>query len=319
MNRSRYLAKSRLRRPRALFAALAISLAGSVHAGAPSVASLSGAPTSTQLQWAARFEHGEGIPRDVGRAVQLYCLAASRGSSEAQYQLGWMYANGRGVPRDDALAAAWFRKAAAKGDAISQRLLIAFGKVKMKSASCVGPTRGAGAGVVQVAYRAAPRVDFESTPERRQIVAWVREMAPEYQLDPDLVLAVLAMESGFSSSAVSPKNAQGLMQLIPETADRFGVQDAFDPVQNLRGGMAYLRWLLAFFGGDVPLALAGYNAGEKAVERYGGVPPYPETQAYVSRIVQRYGKIWHPPVAGVVEPSTLISAAAARVQAENKP
>lgn len=79
------------------------------------------------------------------------------------------------------------------------------------------------------------------------------------------MLAVIEAESGFNSQARSVKNAQGLMQLIPETAERFGVQDPYDPVQNLQGGMAYLRWLLAYFQGDVRLSLAGYNAGEGAV------------------------------------------------------
>jgi soluble lytic murein transglycosylase-like protein len=106
-------------------------------------------------------------------------------------------------------------------------------------------------------------------------------------LDPELVLALIEAESNFNPRALSPKNAQGLMQLIPATAERFGVRDAWDPEQNLRGGMAYLRWLLARFKGNVQLALAGYNAGEGAVERHGGIPPYAETRAYVSHIIAR--------------------------------
>jgi soluble lytic murein transglycosylase-like protein len=82
--------------------------------------------------------------------------------------------------------------------------------------------------------------------------------------------------------------------LIPATAERFGVENPYDPVQNLRGGMAYLRWLLAYFQGDVRLTLAGYNAGEGAVVRHGGVPPYAETQAYVDRITRVYGQPVHP-------------------------
>ena len=96
-------------------------------------------------------------------------------------------------------------------------------------------------------------------------------------------------ESNFNPQARSPKDAQGLMQLIPATADRFGVKDVWDPEQNLNGGMAYLRWLLDHFDGDVKLALAGYNAGEGAVEKHGGVPPYQETQSYVARILRRLG------------------------------
>jgi Transglycosylase SLT domain len=117
----------------------------------------------------------------------------------------------------------------------------------------------------------------------------VNKLAPKYDLDPRLVLAVIAVESNFHAAAVSPKNAQGLMQLIPGTAKRFGVQDPFNPSDNIRGGMLYLRWLLKTFNGNVSLALAGYNAGEKAVERYKGVPPYNETRQYVKKIHQLYG------------------------------
>jgi soluble lytic murein transglycosylase-like protein len=84
------------------------------------------------------------------------------------------------------------------------------------------------------------------------------------------------------------------MQLIPATARRFGVDDPLEPLQNLRGGMAYLRWLIARFEGDLRLALAGYNAGEGVVQRYGGIPPYAETRAYVRKILRRYGSDRHP-------------------------
>ena len=80
------------------------------------------------------------------------------------------------------------------------------------------------------------------------------------------------------------------MQLLPTTAKRFGVKNPWDPEQNIKGGMAYLQWLLDYFGGDVRLALAAYNAGERAVERHGGIPPYEETRAYVAKVLQIYGK-----------------------------
>jgi len=125
--------------------------------------------------------------------------------------------------------------------------------------------------------------------EREDVRGLVRKLAPKYSLDPQLVLAVIEAESNFDPKASSPKNAQGLMQLIPATAQRFGVTDPWNPEQNLHGGMAYLRWLLDHFEGDIKLALAGYNAGEQAVELYGGIPPYTETQSYVKRIVKRLG------------------------------
>ncbi|MCW5639195.1 MAG: lytic transglycosylase domain-containing protein, partial [Rubrivivax sp.] len=117
------------------------------------------------------------------------------------------------------------------------------------------------------------------------IVNFVKLVAPDYKLEPQLVLAIIATESNFDPLALSPKKAQGLMQLIPDTAARFKVRDPLDPAQNIRGGMAYLRWLMAYFQGDIALVAAGYNAGERAVERYLGVPPYAETREYVRRIL----------------------------------
>ena len=116
------------------------------------------------------------------------------------------------------------------------------------------------------------------------VVRYVNTVAPEYKLDPSLVLTFMQVESNFDAWAVSPKNAQGLMQVLPETAARFGIRNVRDPVQNMRAGMAYLRWLMAYFQGDVTLVAAAYNAGEKAVERYLGVPPYAETRLYVLKI-----------------------------------
>ncbi len=112
--------------------------------------------------------------------------------------------------------------------------------------------------------------------------------ARRHGLDPDLVMAVVSVESGFRPRAVSPKGAQGLMQLMPKTASSLGVADAFDPAQNLDGGTRHLGQLLTLYGGDLTRALAAYNAGEGAVDRHGGVPPYRETRAYVKKVLERY-------------------------------
>jgi soluble lytic murein transglycosylase-like protein len=141
------------------------------------------------------------------------------------------------------------------------------------------------------------------------LVKFIELAAPEYGLQPHLVWTVIATESNFDAQAVSPKDAQGLMQLIPATAQRFGVRNAFDPVQNIRGGMAYLRWLMARFEGDLRLVAAAYNAGEGAVERYLGVPPFAETRLYVLKIRAGVaGQTHHPFDPSAAEPSPVIDA-----------
>ncbi|HET9955488.1 MAG TPA: transglycosylase SLT domain-containing protein [Polyangiaceae bacterium] len=116
----------------------------------------------------------------------------------------------------------------------------------------------------------------------------IREAAALYQIPEELVRAVIKVESDFDPRAVSPANARGLMQLIPETAERMLVTDIFDPRENILGGTRYLRVLANLFSGDIQLTLAGYNAGEGAVMRHGGIPPYPETRDYVSRVLAYY-------------------------------
>jgi hypothetical protein len=117
----------------------------------------------------------------------------------------------------------------------------------------------------------------------------IRRHAERERVDPRLVKSVMLIESNFNPRAVSRKGARGLMQLMPGTAQRYGVRDSFDPHENIRGGTAYLSDLLGMFGGDLIRTLAAYNAGEGAVQRYRGVPPYPETQEYVRRAMLVYG------------------------------
>jgi len=118
----------------------------------------------------------------------------------------------------------------------------------------------------------------------------VNEASGRYRLDPDLVNSVIKAESGFNVRAVSPKGAQGLMQLMPGTASQLGVQNAFDPQANVEGGTKYLRELLEKYNFELVKALAAYNAGPQKVQRFGGVPPYYETRAYVARVVKDFNK-----------------------------
>ncbi len=224
---------------------------------------------------AGRHELAKGVARNYHKAFQLYCIAAALGNAEARYNLGRMYFNGRGLKRSKPLAVGWFQKAAALGDDFAEnrlkQLLAVSGK---KDSSCPLP--------------------HSKKPDKEEIEAWVRIIAPVQTIDPKLVLAVIQAESAFNSKALSNKNAQGLMQLIPKTARRFGVNDSWNPIENILGGTRYIRWLMRHFKGDVKTVLAAYNAGEKAVKRHNGIPPYRETRQYVSKIMARYKKEKHP-------------------------
>ena len=121
--------------------------------------------------------------------------------------------------------------------------------------------------------------------------AVIADAARSSAIDPKLVKSVMLIESAFNPAAVSRKGARGLMQLMPDTALHYGVRNSFDPAENISGGARHLAYLLGLYGGDLPRALAAYNAGEAAVARYGGVPPYSETRLYVSKgLAAYYGK-----------------------------
>jgi soluble lytic murein transglycosylase-like protein len=259
-------------------------LAMTVNAGATAPSSPAvHPPAATEPQalvaLALRYEHAEGVPRDFDRAVALFCRASDAGSGEGAYNLAIMRLYGRGIERSEAKAVFWLGRARERAHAHASTLLERLhAEPEPDRALC----RRDGAG--SAGLPAAPAA----------IAAIVNRLAPDFQLDPDLVNAVIAVESGYRANAVSPRNAQGLMQLIPATAARFGVADPFDPAQNIRGGMMYLRFLLRLFDGDVTLAFAAYNAGEGAVIEHGGVPPYPETRLYVEKLRRYYDRPYHP-------------------------
>lgn len=266
---------------------------------------------------AKALEHGEnGMPRDPVRAAELYCRAARYGDAEAQYSLAWMLTNARGVQRDEAQAAHLFAAAAEQGMTQAQNILARMGTPQGPPPACLRPPE-------EDRTPAPPPPRVAALPNKppatlppppppphapEPIVRFVNLVAPEYKLQPHVVLAFIATESNFDANAVSPKNAQGLMQLMPDTATRFGVRNIRDPAQNLRGGMAYLRWLLSYFEGDLTLAAAAYNAGERAVERYLGVPPYAETRLYVLKIrAAAGGQTRHPFDPAVTPPSNVMT------------
>lgn len=237
---------------------------------------------AAQVELATAYEHGEGITKNPDKALVWYCKAAIKGSVDAQRNLAWMFLNARGIKKDEALAVRWYKTAARSGDQHSKTMLSRLNKdLRTKRRVCI----------------ALPTPYWESrrcSKSCKKIVKIVNDISPGYNIEPRLILALIQQESNFEIKALSNKGAMGLMQLMPQTAKRFGVKNAWTPEQNIRGGIRYIVWLLKQYQGNVALALAGYNAGEKAVARYKGIPPYKETQNYVKRILKLYGKSHHP-------------------------
>jgi soluble lytic murein transglycosylase-like protein len=222
------------------------------------------------------------------------------------------------------VAAFFFHAAAEQGLPQAQRMLSTVGGPSAFTPDCMrepdpppqlamapaltAPPPPAQAGrVATTTVAAAAPIEVRSGEVRsnapKYLLDLVKKAAPEYKVHPQLALSIMEVESNFDTVALSPRNAKGLMQLIPETAQRFNVRNAYDAEQNLRGGLAYLRWLLAYFEGDVVLVAAAYNAGEGAVNRYRGVPPYAETRAYVQKVLANMTAAILPFDAGAANPS----------------
>jgi soluble lytic murein transglycosylase-like protein len=256
------------------------------------------------MQEASTLETGADTDDAAWNAAVRYCAAARLGSIEGQYRLGMLYAFGKGVPESRPLATALFSQAASQGHAEAGKMLDSIQMSAMDLPACV-TTAALPARAPRPAINglppdgdafASPSIDrylLALPAHKRWIIPLTTTLSSWYALDPKLVLSVIAVESNFNTHAQSPKAAMGLMQLIPDTAQRFNVGNAYSATQNLRGGMAYLRWLLSYYRGNIAYALAAYNAGEGRVDRYKGVPPYPETQAYVRRVMGLYGKVQH--------------------------
>lgn len=228
-------------------------------------------------------------------AARLHCTAAAHGSLEAQYQLARLYLGPLRARRGHDIGHVLLALAAQRGHARAEVLLSSIrkplpGDIDGQLPPCLlasAPLPPADGDAV-VPHEVVEHFIAGLPRNHRTHARLVQRLAPRFDVDARLALAIVRAESNFDPGARSPRNAMGLMQLIPETAERFGVRDAFDPEQNVRGGLAYLRWLIARYDGDIARVAGAYNAGEGTVDRYGGVPPYAETEEYVRRILAFY-------------------------------
>lgn len=286
-----------------------LAVAALVASGQALAADVDDEASARLVAAAIAYEHGEDVPKDELKAAALYCEAARDGNADAQFGLGWMYANGRGIPRNDAVAAALLALAAAAGHMGARQALRYVGDDGPALPDCMRrsepPLDTASPSVDSIPPDPDPLANMP--PRKQRIADQVARLAPQYAIDARLALAVIAVESNFEPTARSAKGALGLMQLIPDTASRFNVKNSLDITDNLRGGLAYLRWLLAYYQGQVALAAAAYNAGEGAVDRSKGIPPYAETRDYVGRVLRLYRNDRHPYDPGIVAPSSFLT------------
>lgn len=239
----------------------------------------------------ASIKVADDNPEANWEAANLYCEAARYGSAEGVYRLGMLYAFGRGVPENRDYAANLFGIAAMHGHFEAQKMLETIQLRTQDTPACVLEAVAPEKPVAGALTEGSPAIDayIATLPKgKRWVVNLVHRIAEWHKVDPKLVLSIITAESNFKVNAKSNADAHGLMQLIPATAERFNVKNAYNASQNIKGGVKYLRWLLSYFRGDVALTVAAYNAGEGAVDKYRGVPPYRETKAYVKKVLGLY-------------------------------
>jgi len=286
-----------------------------------------GPKLSGLMQEAAAFEASAKSDEEFWQAAVRYCEASKLGSTEAQYRLGMLYAFGKGVPENRTFAASLFSMASQQGHRKAFDMLETVNFKSQELPACVtsnalpekrppplfipseAPAEVPPEVLADVPAEHTFQIDryLESLPSSKSwIIDLTKKISDWFDIDPKFVLSIITVESAFETKAKSPKRAMGLMQLIPTTAERFDVKNAFDASQNIKGGIRYLRWLLSYYRGNVELAAAAYNAGEKAVDRYSGIPPYPETREYVKRLKKLYQRSTHPYDETITEPSPIL-------------
>ncbi|MGY3944029.1 lytic transglycosylase domain-containing protein [Aeromonas tecta] len=237
------------------------------------------------------LRQGAAIERSNPRqAIAYYCNAASLGNPEAYFRIGRLLARGPQGIRSARYANTYLAMAMRLGNQQAARYYNE--RVGNAPLGTCGVGGGSGGGAPWI--RPSTPFDQDSylarqSMTKQKLAGMIRLAAQRHKVNPQLALAIAIAESNLNSFAVSPKQAQGVMQLIPETQQRFGVTRPFDAEQNIRGAMIYLKWLEKQFGPDWIRISAAYNAGEQAVVRYGGVPPYQETQEYVQRVLYYSG------------------------------
>ena len=239
------------------------------------------APRATAaLEQGLAVETGAGLRRNPRLAVKLYCAAGIMGSAEGYFRIGRVLARGPAHLRNPELANAYFALAARLG----HHAAFEHFDRSVAAAPLQDDCNTLDLGTEPESFDLDGYLSGLS-PAKRQVAALIRRHAERYGIDVRIALAVAMAESNLDAQAISPKNAQGVMQLIPGTQERFGVTRPFDPESNIKGGLAYLRWLKARYAGDWERVAAAYNAGEGAVDRHDGIPPYRETQGYVRRVL----------------------------------
>lgn len=232
------------------------------------------------LEQGAAAEAGIGGIRRPALAMALYCDAGVMGSAEGFYRVGRLLRGRNSTLHNPALANAYLALAARLGHHQAQA---AHDPLQPAAAPLPDDCSEFSRQQDEVAFDIKGYLAI--LPQAKQnIAALISRHAPRFNVDERFALAVALAESNLDHLAVSPKNAQGVMQLIPETQERFGVSRPFDPESNIRGALTYLRWLMVRFDGDLALVAAAYNAGEGMVDKYRGIPPFPETQQYVRRV-----------------------------------